>query len=202
MSIGQNIKLARKSKGISQKNLAEMLGISTAYLCQLEGGQRNLDVSLLKRIASSLNVTEFDLMAENVSSFDMPARKVPIISWVRAGAWHEPNNIYQPGDADEWIYTNATKDQSAYALRVVGDSMEPEFYEGDIIIVSPYTRVESGDYAIVQYQGDVSLKQVKYDNDHISIIPVNRKYPILTFRSEHAKDVRIIGRVVEQYKKR
>ncbi|MCX8026529.1 MAG: S24 family peptidase [Thermodesulfovibrionales bacterium] len=99
------------------------------------------------------------------------------------------------------IYVNFTKDPDAFALRVEGDSMIPEYQDGDIIIVSPNTQVFSGNDAVVMYNNEVTLKRIKWDNEHVSIIPLNEKYPILVLRGEQARQLKIIGKVTEIYKK-
>ena len=69
-------------------------------------------------------------------------RKVPLLNWVRVGQWHEASDAFQAGDADEWIESDV-KDAHVFALRVKGDSMEPEFNEGDIIVVNPHARARN-----------------------------------------------------------
>jgi len=44
-----------------------------------------------------------------------------------------------------------------YALRVLGDSMEPEFPDGCIVIVDPGYAPRDGAYVVVEYAGDVFL---------------------------------------------
>jgi len=46
-----------------------------------------------------------------------------------------------------------------FALRVIGDSMSPEFEDGHIIIVDPGAGVHSGCFVVVDYGGEVMLGQ-------------------------------------------
>ena len=46
-----------------------------------------------------------------------------------------------------------------YALRVLGDSMEPEFADGSIIIVEPGGNVENGSYVIAHTDGEYIFRQ-------------------------------------------
>ncbi len=52
------IKKYRVKANLSQKELAKLLGISTAYLCELETGKkRNPSITLMIEIAEILNVS-------------------------------------------------------------------------------------------------------------------------------------------------
>lgn len=54
-SVGERVKSARARMGISRRTLAEKSGVSQRYLAQLEGGQGNISIGLLLRIADALN---------------------------------------------------------------------------------------------------------------------------------------------------
>lgn len=53
--VGERVRMARARKGISRKVLSESSGVSQRYLAQLEGGQGNISIALLKRIAQALD---------------------------------------------------------------------------------------------------------------------------------------------------
>ncbi len=63
-----------------------------------------------------------------------------------------------------------------YALRVVGDSMEPEFADGCVIIVDPGHVPRDGSYVIVEYAGDVFFRQLVIDGERRFLKPLNPKY--------------------------
>jgi len=63
MLIGENIKNIRKSKRISQKDLAEMLGVSRQAICMWETGKRDLRVSTLNKIAKVFNMTTDEIIS-------------------------------------------------------------------------------------------------------------------------------------------
>jgi len=48
--------------------------------------------------------------------------------------------------------------QSDYVLRVVGDSMEPRYYEGDLVLVKQQQYVEEGAVGIFLYNGEGYIK--------------------------------------------
>lgn len=75
--------------------------------------------------------------------------KIPVISWVAAGKWTETGETFHEEEALEWIETDIKGEQN-FALHVKGDSMEPEFNEGDVLVVSPHAKAENGDYVVVK----------------------------------------------------
>lgn len=53
--VGDRVRKARERKGISRRLLSEKSGVSPRYLAQLESGQGNISISLLKRVAIALD---------------------------------------------------------------------------------------------------------------------------------------------------
>lgn len=112
-------------------------------------------------------------------------RKVPLISLVAAGNWSESVDNFQPGNADEWIATTIQVKQHTYALRVQGDSMEPRFPNGAIIIVEPEDEARNGSYVIVRQNGsEATFKQLIYDGGQAYLKPLNDRYPIMQMRPD------------------
>ena len=63
-----------------------------------------------------------------------------------------------------------------YALRVLGDSMEPEFADGSVIIVDPGHAPRDGSYVIVEFAGDVFFRQLVFEGERRFLKPLNPKY--------------------------
>jgi SOS-response transcriptional repressor LexA len=66
-----------------------------------------------------------------------------------------------------------------FALRVLGDSMEPEFREGHIIIIEPDGVVAEGSYVFAVYKDEYIFRQLNIKNGQYFLKPLNDKYPIL-----------------------
>ena len=73
-----------------------------------------------------------------------------------------------------------------FALRVLGDSMEPEFKDGCIIIVDPAGHVESGRYVIAEVDGEFIFRQFIQANEKCYLRPVNRGYKTTEITSSNA----------------
>lgn len=105
--------------------------------------------------------------------------KVPLISSVTAGHMTESTDLHAPGVAEDWIDTTVPIHAHTYALRVKGDSMEPDFPEGCCIIVEPDLDPLPGDFVIAKNGGaDVNFKQLVKDGADWYLKPLNSRYPI------------------------
>lgn len=121
---------------------------------------------------------------------------VPVISWVQAGGWKTVCDNYQPGDGEEWVSPSRQVSKCAFALRVHGTSMEPEFREGDVIIVDPGIQHESGSLVVARLNGadEATFKKLVRDGDRTYLEPLNSRYQPLDITG---RDVTICG-VVRQ----
>jgi SOS-response transcriptional repressor LexA len=122
-------------------------------------------------------------------------KHIPVISWTQAGHWRE---VAEPtADYDEYVETDSN---GGFALRVRGDSMEPEFHEGDIIIVNPALKQEHNDYLVVSNEdGEATFKQLKKYGKTRVLHPLNPKYEDIELT--RATEYRVIGVVIEKKKK-
>ena len=66
-----------------------------------------------------------------------------------------------------------------FALRVIGDSMVPEFQDGHIIIVDPGMPAVSGAYVVVDYNGETTFRQFVVDGERRYLRPLNEDFPII-----------------------
>lgn len=124
--------------------------------------------------------------------------RIPVISWVQAGDWSEVSDPFQPGYAEEWVDTIETGNINAFALVVLGDSMEPEFTEGDIITVDPGRTYGNGSFVIAKNGEDATFKQLILDGSSVLLKPLNSRYPI---KDMTGTEFRIVGVVVEKRKR-
>ena len=107
-------------------------------------------------------------------------RLVPVINKVSAGYPSDFNDLdYPVGIADDYIRCPDLHDPNAFAVRVVGDSMEPKFREGDIVIFSPAAEVHNGDDCFIRFAvpHETTFKRVFFEsNNKIRLQPRNEKY--------------------------
>ncbi|MCL2092597.1 MAG: helix-turn-helix domain-containing protein [Treponema sp.] len=68
--LGSNMKIYRKSAGLSQSKLAERVDTATNYISAIEAGRRFPSIEMLERIAIALNIDTTDLLSKkNVQDY-------------------------------------------------------------------------------------------------------------------------------------
>lgn len=111
--------------------------------------------------------------------------EVPLINSVAAGYPTEFTDLGYPARvADEYVRCPDVHDPDAFAARVVGDSMEPVYFEGDIVVFSPLKSLVSGQDCFARMEPDHSctFKRVFFEKnpagrDVIRLQPLNNRYP-------------------------
>ncbi|MEO5360991.1 MAG: XRE family transcriptional regulator [Nitrospirota bacterium] len=189
-----------QQRGIKQKELAQMIGVMPQNLNAYMTAKRGFGKKNISRIAKALDIPEEDFYSDATTSTTKlkKARKVPVISWVKAGLWHEAVDIFQPGYADKWLAYD-TKDEHAFALLVDGRSMEPEFKAGEFVVISPSLAAVSGDYVVAKFGDDVTLKKLKILEDSVLLKPLNPDYDDIIISGRDRKNLRIVGKVIAKY---
>lgn len=61
-----SIKLARVKKGLTQKQLAQLVGVSSSTINRIETGKQILKVDILNKIVNVLGITHNDILDKNV----------------------------------------------------------------------------------------------------------------------------------------
>jgi repressor LexA len=153
------------------------------------------DTSQLDRL---LEVSELEV--DKPSLPVAPGQLVPIINKVSAGYPTDFDDLdYPVGVADDYIRCPDVHDPNAFAVRVVGDSMEPNFKEGDIVVFSPAAEVNNGDDCFVRFSSphETMFKRVFFEPDNmVRLQPRNEKYPPVT---AEGKRINGIYRAIVRY---
>jgi SOS-response transcriptional repressor LexA len=109
--------------------------------------------------------------------------EIPVINKVTAGYPAGFTDLGYPARvADEYIRSPDVHDPDAFAARVVGDSMEPDYRAGDIVVFSPAVEVTNGMDCFVRLEPDdeSTFKRVFFEGEAgaeiIRIEAINRKY--------------------------
>lgn len=165
-------------------NLCDLLGVNFKWLQTGKGD---------KYVVSKSNV-------DYVSNMEF---RVPLVSWVRAGEFCETQDLFSPGDAEEWIPKPPNASNSSYALRVKGGSMTSpypnakSYPEGTIIIIDPEKDVLPGDRGIFRSPDDneATFKELVSDAGKLYLKPLNPQFPMI----EVDKEIITCGKVIASY---
>ena len=142
-----------------------------ALLARSEGDPDDLE-GLIASLANDSNV---DLLGTS--------RPVPVINKVTAGYPQDFTDLDYPASiAEEYVRCPDLADPQAFAARIVGDSMEPEFFEGDIVVFSPNTEPRDGIDCFVRFDdGETTFKRFYQDDPKaIRLQPLNNAYAAAT----------------------
>jgi phage repressor protein C with HTH and peptisase S24 domain len=116
-------------------------------------------------IAKALTATgtPFDAFVALIEAGGTAARAVPLLGFAEAGAGgYFDDGGFPSGEGWDEIAFPAVSDEHAYALEISGQSMEPAYRDGDIIVVSPAAPVRRGDRVVVRTRdGEVMAKELK-----------------------------------------
>ena len=190
---------AMSETSLKQADLVRLTGIDKSSISLYLSGKVTPKGDKLYKLALALGVTP-----EWLSGFNTPKHpndkqmfKIPVLGTVRAGYPTEAvENIL---DYEE-ISEDMARQGEYFALKVKGDSMEPKFSEGDVVIVRKQEDVDNGDIAIMLVNGDeATIKKVQKFDGGINLIPSNRSYDVLTYSNKEITQlpVQCIGKVVE-----
>ena len=82
---------------------------------------------------------------------------------------------YEIKQIDLTIAPHARK--ADFALYVRGNSMEPNFYDGDIVFVKEQPYIDNGQIGIFIYDNETYIKKYSIQEDGVYLISLNKKYP-------------------------
>jgi SOS-response transcriptional repressor LexA len=208
---GKRLRSARKFAGLTQEGLSKITGIAQSTISTAERlGHGSGETPVYAKacgvdahwLATGEGLMQVKIATANVSNVSVRAT-VPLISRIQAGAFQGIEDMYLPGEAEEFIEVFETSvSGNAFALRVEGDSMlgqhpgSASFPAGTIIIVDPQRSANAGDYVVAK---DVStqqatFKRLAHDAGRWYLRPLNPAYPTIEIDDPA---VRVIGRVVE-----
>ena len=83
--LGARVRAWRSQHGMTRKALSAACGVSERYLAQLEAGQGNISVLLLRKVARAMGVAVEDLVSENARDSKQTAKPIALLGLRGAG---------------------------------------------------------------------------------------------------------------------
>lgn len=215
LTLGEIIKKYRSIHNLSMDAFSEKSGISKAYISLLEKNRHPKtgkpiapSIQSIKQAADGMDMdfnTLFSMIDGDVKISDSGSYKkrtakgvvINVLGRVAAGI---PIEAIEDVIDTEEISEEMAKTGEFFGLQIHGDSMEPKFSDGDVVIVRKQNDAESDDIVIAMVNGDdATCKRLKKYKDGIALISTNPTYDPMYFSKEEieTKPVRILGRVVE-----
>lgn len=195
---GERIKELRKRYKMTQKQLAEKLFIDQTAVSYWESGKTKPDFEKQQLLADLFNVSvDYLLGRDTVQTNRQKGIMVPVLGKVVAGIPLEA--VEEILDYEE-IQNDMVEQGEHFALQIKGNSMEPKFSEGDVVIVRKQPNVDTGDIAVVLVNGnEATVKKIKKRPDGVMLVPTNPEYEVMFYNNAEIQSlpVTILGKVVE-----
>ena len=196
MSFGERLKLARKKKGMTQKQLAEIIGAKHNSVSNWEKDQNKPDTRTIRRLCAELEITPSYLISgsgdeavENV--YPVSARRIPLVGEIACGRPIFCNRDYES-------YVEAGSEIHAdFAVRARGESMiNARIKDGDIVFIREQPMVENGEIAAVCIGNEATLKRVYISDLTVTLVAENPAFEPIVYHLDEESDIRILGKAV------
>ena len=201
-SFGNNLRYLRRTRKMTQLELAHALGLSFSAISMYERGEREPAFEVMETIADFFNVTmdflhgKSDLPSSTQPQIAEDIVCFPVLGEVAAGFDRIAMTDWEGATVE--IPRSALRGRPAedyLTLRICGDSMYPFYLDGDVVLVLRTPTLEhSGQVALVRYDGEnATLKKVEQLEDGLRLVPLNPVYPPRTITGADLEQCSIIG---------
>lgn len=214
-------RLFKEKATLSQRAFAAQYGLGTpGNLNQYLNGRRPLNLRVAAILAGALGIDVKDfspriareialIKDDHVEPMNSHVKKIPLIAFAQAGV---PSDIGQMTsfqesiDLGEYVYADSELPDGTFATILVGRSMEPEFFEGDIVVIDPTLQPYPGDFVLAQRESQFTdgvestfkkfrPKGVNENGQNVfELVPLNPDYQVFRSDREH---LTIVGVMVE-----
>ena len=193
----KNLKYYIEKSGKDRNEICKDLNLKYSTFSEWVNANKYPRIDKIELIANYFNIQKSDLIEEHKTENKKKGVMVPVLGKVVAGI---------PLDAVEEIldYEEISKDMAKqgehFALQIKGNSMEPKFSEGDVVIVRKQPDVDTGDIAVVLVNGnEATVKKIKKRHDGVMLVPTNPEYEVMFYNNVEIQSlpVTILGKVVE-----
>ena len=206
--IGNRIKYYRKLKKLTQGELGDKLGIKKATVSHYENGIRTPDQDKLFELADIFDISIDDLFPPreysgvlSIYSQLEPPRQRKVYTLAK----HELEEQRYIAEHDEYVGQTAagepiegqqpvpTVGSETVKLLVNGDSMKPQFYNGDIVQYHPQPELENGEIGVFAVNGGITMKKFRRNSD-VRLESLNKKHEDIII--QETDDFSILGKVI------
>lgn len=196
MSIGENIKKIRMAAEMTQREFAEVAGVTNKAVSMWESGLREPRMGALQKISTYFGIPKSEII-DGVTLSVQASGSVPIpiykgICSIEDIEMCENIIAYEPVPAEYLDQTGRY-----FYLVAEGDAMDPIISDGDLVLVKFGASVLSGDYAVVSLgmEEQAGIKKIITDGSSIKLVCENPYYPKRAFKGEAARQIRVMGAV-------
>jgi len=214
--IGEKIKNARNSKGMSQKQLAKKLGVAESFINEVEGGRKVVNEKMMDRIGKVLGGDLEDmssmmnnLIMEEQKAIEMPKKQNRVVEAI-SDVWNDAlgsvlksvgiykYDLSKPvGKREMPIISNKVEgyaqDKVLYLEIENDDLMGFRICKGDLAFANLTSEIENNAICLLDYNGERVLRQIK-KLDANKILLMSNRGSLRTETVNH-KDIKVVAKL-------
>lgn len=178
----KNLQKYMDINNIDRNALAEKLDVSYTTLNEWFKGSAYPRIDKIELLANFFGIRKSDLIEDNyadglndkLSQFVKDVVRIPVLGKIPAGMPMEAVEDTYTIDYEEIPASWIKGGQKYFALRLDGDSMEPEYHDGDVVAFLQTKEALSGQDCCVLINGtDATFKRVFIQKDGLLVSPIN-----------------------------
>lgn len=196
LTVGEKIKILRKSLGLTQTELGQRVGVQKNAVSKWECGRvEDIPTSTIKLLANLFNVPASYLIDDDTSPVTSPLLPLPRMKrWQVLGGTACGQPLFKPLE-DASVLAPADIDAD-FVFQCVGDSMiNARIFDGDTVFVKE-GEVPDGQIGVVRVGEEYTLKRIYHGADYLELRSENPMYPPIIIRGEQ-ENAEIVGRAVQ-----
>ena len=206
MSIGSRLRSRRKMFGHTLKVIAEHVGVKQPTVSQWEADLMVPRGESLKKLEEILKTNSDWILhgkgnpdaryvlvqpdSQEFKAISLNTKRIPVLSWVQAGAWNDIGCDDPAMTCTEWTETSADVSDHSFALIVRGDSMfnpsdKRSLADGVLVVVDTVFNAEPESLnhkivvAMLEGTNEATIKEFIKDGPNMYLNPLNPRYPII-----------------------
>ncbi len=194
-TLGQRLLGLRKDKKLSREALGAKIGVSKTAIKNWEDGENSPKLEYLQLLSEYFKCS-IEYLTEGIGEGDNfkkqskeQVRYVPVLNYVQAGAFCE---YHDDAIADEHLpIFGGGYGEHVYWIKLDGDSMDPDFKSGELVLIDPDMQPNPADYVVALRKGEKKVTFKKWrprgfdettGEEYYQLVPSNEDYPIIDSR--------------------
>lgn len=176
-----NLNYFMKANSIDRNKIAQITDVKYSTVADWCNGVYYPRIDKIEMLAEYFGISKADLIENHnwestnrLATMEKNVVRVPLLGKIPAGIPFEAIEDEYTVDYEE-VPTDWTKGNKKYfALKIEGDSMEPEYKNGDVVVFLKTPEFTSGQDCCVRINGaDATFKRVAIKENGILLTPLN-----------------------------
>lgn len=193
-TLGQRLLGLRKDKKLSRETLGAKIGVSKTAIKNWEDDENAPKLEYLQLLSDYFKCS-IEYLTDGISDGDnfkrvqkKPIRLAPVLNFVQAGEFCE---YHDDAISDESEPVIGDAGVNVYWIKLEGNSMEPDFESGELVLIDPDMQPNPADYVIALRKGEKAVTFKKWrprgfdeatGEEYSQLIPSNPDFPIIDSR--------------------